>query len=363
MGRLTASLFLTALLVAGALLVVGVPQAAAGIGFRTVAAGLDRPVAVAADPGDDRLFILEQHSGKVLLQQGARRQVLLDLGSRIATGGEQGLLGIALAPDFARSRLVFLNFTDTTGATRIERYRLSRGRLVDRVVYLRVRQPFANHNGGHLVFGPDGKLWVGLGDGGSGGDPGDRAQNPQSLLGKMLRLDPARPGARPAVWALGLRNPWRYSFDGTTLWIGDVGQGAWEEIDRVDSTVAPGVNFGWNRYEGSRPYEGGPAVELPRYQAPIAEYSHAVGCSVTGGIVIRDPQLPLLHQRYIYADYCSGRVWTLPANAIAARRPREITDQLGGPLKGIVSFGEDGAGRPLVVLEQGRVLRLVETTS
>lgn len=363
MGRLTASLFLTALLVAGALLVVGVPQAAAGIGFTTVATGLDRPVAVVADPGDDRLFILEQHSGKVLLQQGARRQVVLDLGSRIATGGEQGLLGIALAPDFARSRLVFLNFTDTTGATRIERYRLSQGRLVDRVVYLRVRQPFANHNGGHLAFGPDGKLWVGLGDGGSGGDPGDRAQNPQSLLGKMLRLDPARPGARPAVWALGLRNPWRYSFDGTTLWIGDVGQGAWEEIDRVDSTVAPGVNFGWNRYEGSRPYAGGPAAELPRYQAPIAEYSHAVGCSVTGGIVIRDPQLPLLHQRYIYADYCSGRVWTLPANANAARRPREITAQLGGPLKGIVSFGEDGAGHPLVVLEQGRVLRLVETTS
>jgi glucose/arabinose dehydrogenase len=361
MRRIAAYLLVTTLLLAGALLVVGVPQARAEVGFRTVATGLDRPVAVAAAPGDARLFLLEQHSGKVLLQQGARRQVVLNLGSRIAKGGEQGLLGIALAPDFSRSRRVFLNFTDTAGATRIERYRLSRGRLIDRVVYLRVRQPFANHNGGHLAFGPDGKLWVGLGDGGSGGDPGDRAQNPQSLLGKMLRLDPARPGARPTVWALGLRNPWRYSFDGTTLWIGDVGQGAWEEINRVSSTLAPGVNFGWNRYEGSRPYGDGPAVDLPRYQAPIAEYSHDAGCSVTGGIVIRDPQLPLLNQRYVYADYCSGRVWTLPANAQAARRPREITDQLGGPLKGIVSFGKDGADRPLVVLEQGRILRFVDT--
>lgn len=362
MGRLIASLLLTTLVVAAALLVAGAPQAAAGIGFRVVATGLDRPVAVAADPGDGRLFILEQHSGRVLLQQGARRRIVLDLGSRISKGGEQGLLGIALAPDFARSRLVFLNFTDTAGATRIERYRLSGGRLVERVAYLRVRQPFANHNGGHLAFGPDGKLWVGLGDGGSGGDPGDRAQNPRSLLGKMLRLDPARPGARPAVWALGLRNPWRYSFDGTTLWIGDVGQGAWEEIDRVSTTMAPGVNFGWNRYEGSRPYSSGPAIDLPRYQAPIAEYSHDVGCSVTGGIVVREPQLPLLHQRYVYADYCSGRVWALPANGMGAARPREITDPFGGPLKGIVSFGVDGAGRPLVVLERGRVLRVVATS-
>ena len=325
-----------------------------------VASGLDRPVAVAAAPGDARLFVVEQYTGRVLLLKQGRRTVLLDLGTRISTGGEQGLLGIALAPDFRRSGHMVLNYTDVRGDTRIVRYTLRGTRLVASVLLLKVEQPFDNHNGGHVAFGPDGRLWVGLGDGGSAGDPGNRAQNPRSLLGKLLLLDVDRPGSPPQIWALGLRNPWRYSFDGTTLWIGDVGQDAFEEVNRVDTRLPVGTNFGWPRYEGLRPFRTPAQAQPPRYAAPIAEYPHAQGCSVTGGIVIRDARLGALDRHYVYADYCSGRVWMLPANAPGRGAvPTDITQRLGGPLEGIVSFGVDGARRPLVVMKDGRLLRLV----
>lgn len=328
--------------------------------LQVVADGFDQPVAVAAAPGDPRLFVIEQHTGRVLLVERGRRSVLLNLGRRISTGGEQGLLGIALAPDFGRSGHVVLDYTDTRGATHVVRYTLRGTRLVAPALLLKVAQPFANHNGGHVVFGPDGRLWVGLGDGGSAGDPGNRAQNPRVLLGKLLRLDVDRPGSSPQVWATGLRNPWRYSFDGRMLWIGDVGQDAFEEVNRVDTRAPAGVNFGWPRYEGLHEYRNPDQTAPARYVAPIAEYSHDQGCSITGGIVVHDARLGALDDHYVYADFCSGRLWMLPADAPARGAvPTEITERLGGPLGGLASFGTDGAGRPLVVLLDGRVLRLV----
>ncbi len=328
-----------------------------------VGRGFARPVAALSPaPLDPRIFVAEQHTGQIhVITNGTRADAaVLDLGDRISTGEEQGLLGMAFAPDFPQTGNVFVNYTDTDGTTHVARFTLigDQAALASEVEYLTVEQPWPNHNGGHLAFGPDGMLWVGLGDGGGAGDPENRAQSPEYLHGKMLRLDPADPSVPPDVWGLGLRNPWRYSFDGDALWIGDVGQSGVEEIDRVPSTRPAGVNFGWPIFEGDRRYRDDNAVEPERYAEPVSQYDHADGCSVTGGLVVRDPGLPALDGQYIYADYCSGHIWAIAADVEPGTPARELSDAFGGMIPNIVSFGTDGDGRILVTVHDGRILRL-----
>jgi glucose/arabinose dehydrogenase len=217
-----------------------------------------------------------------------------------------------------------------------------------------VAQPYPNHNGGQVAYGRDGLLYVGMGDGGSGGDPGNRAQNPSSRLGKILRLNPARPGVRPALVALGVRNPWRFSFDRANgdLWIGDVGQNAIEEVDHVAWPLRGLLNFGWSVYEGRSRFKAeklGPG----RLVGPVAQYTHADGCSITGGFVYRGAAVPSFAGRYVYGDYCSGTVWSLKlVNGKAQVRKEPFT------IENLTSFGEDAAGELYAVSGNGSLYRL-----
>jgi glucose/arabinose dehydrogenase len=313
--------------------------------------GLSSPVDVVQAPGEpNRLYVVEQ-PGRIRIVQGGRvRGTFLDVRSLVVAGGEQGLLGLAFSPSYARDRTFYVNYTARgDGSTRVVRYRAANGRALPRSAQeiLRVGQPYSNHNGGNLEFGPDKQLWVGLGDGGSGGDPEKRAQNPDTLLGKLFRLDVRQAKPTPELVAIGLRNPWRYSFDRATgdLWIGDVGQGEIEEIDRMPRATTGLVNFGWNVYEGRSRFSNetlGPGTLIQ----PIAEYTHSAGCSVTGGFVYRGNAVPRLKNRYVFGDYCSGTVWSIPARGGALRREPVEVDQL-------TSFGESLDGRTLYAVSGG----------
>jgi glucose/arabinose dehydrogenase len=286
-----------------------------------------------------------------------RREPFLDIRRLVQSGGEQGLLSVAFHPRYASNRRFFVNYTDVNGDTRVVEYR-SNGRralLGTRRQWLFVDQPYANHNGGQVVFGPDGLLYVGMGDGGSGGDPENRAQNPDALLGKLLTIDVNRSGAKPQIAALGLRNPWRFSFDRANgdLYIGDVGQSSREEIDYV-ARRGPGLeNYGWDIYEGSLSYErkepsGG------RLVFPIAEYGRGQGYSVSGGFVYRGRAVPALRGRYFYGDFGSGTIWSLKVvrgKATSLRREPVRVDSLA-------SFGEDAAGELYAVSLGGTVYRI-----
>ena len=316
-----------------------------------VVRGLQSPVDVVQAPGEpNRLYVVEQ-PGRIRIVQGGRiRGTFLDVRSLVVAGGEQGLLGLAFSPRYARDRIFYVNYTARgDGSTRVVRYRAANGRALPRSAQeiLRVEQPYSNHNGGNLEFGPDGKLWVGLGDGGSGGDPENRAQNPDTLLGKMFRLDVRQAKPTPELVAIGLRNPWRYSFDRGTgnLWIGDVGQGEIEEIDRLPRATTGLANFGWNVYEGRSRFSDatlGPGTLIQ----PIAQYTHAAGCSVTGGFVFRGNSVPRLKGRYVFGDYCSGTIWTIPARGGALRKEPVKVDQL-------TSFGESLDGATLYAVSGG----------
>ena len=324
----------------------------------TVARGLSSPVFVTQVPCEPRrLYIVEQVGRIRVVEQGKLRSApFLDIRASVVAGGEQGLLGLAFAPNYARSGRFFVNYTDRSGATVIDRYRASAGKVVpgSRRQLLRVVQPYPNHNGGHLAFGPDGKLWVGLGDGGSGGDPENRAQDMSTLLGKLFKLDVSTASPKPELVAIGLRNPWRYSFDRKTgdLWIGDVGQGAIEEVDVLRRGTTGLVNFGWDVYEGRATYEAKPLGPGTLVQ-PVAQYSHGEGCSVTGGYVYRGAAVPRLAGRYVFGDYCSGTIWSIPAAGGTARvEPVKVM--------GLTSFGEDLRGELYVVSQDdGSVSRLV----
>jgi len=332
-------------------------------------------------PGDrTRLFVVEQDGRIVVVRDG---QVLdepfLDVSSQVVSGGEQGLLGLAFAPDYARSGRLYIDYTDTNGDTRIVEYR--RGASADRADPGSARQlifqdqPESNHNGGQLAFGPDGLLYVGLGDGGGGDDqhgPIGNAQNLGTLLGKILRIDPrpgggrpyriprgnpfaGRRGAKPAIYAWGLRNPWRFSFDRKTgdLTIGDVGQDHVEEIDFRRRGTGRGANFGWRAWEGTRRED--PSLTVRRKVGPALQYTHdGGGCSVTGGYVIRDPRLPALVGRYVYGDFCVGDLFTAKLRQGGASGRRS----LGLHVSELSSFGEDLAGRVYVVSLDGPVYRL-----
>lgn len=330
------------------------------------AEGLERPIGVtnAAD-GSGQLFVNEQ-AGRVRVVDAdgqLREQPFVDLTDRISAGGERGLLGLAFHPDYGTNRRLFVNYTDREGNTVISELRASAdGQTADpdsEKVLLRVDQPYANHNGGQLAFGPDGYLYIGLGDGGSGGDPHGNGQNTNVLLGKILRIDVDSPaagdkayavpadnpfvdgGGAPEVWAFGLRNPWRFSFDAATgdLYIGDVGQNQWEEIDRLPAGSPGGANFGWNVTEGRHCYQDSSCDQRP-FILPIAEYSHDGGnCSVTGGSVYRGSAMRDLVGIYVMADYCSGRVFTLNVDE-GTTTPKQVAQTDAA----ITSFGtaEDG---------------------
>ena len=333
-----------------------------------VTRGLSNPVFVthAADRRG-RLFIVEQPGRIRIVANGTLATApFLDISSRVLAGGERGLLGLAFHPDYARNGRYFVNYTRRPdGATVIAEYRVSPDAAVsapDERVLLVIEQPYPNHNGGMIAFGADGFLYIGMGDGGAGGDPQNRAQNPQELLGKMLRIDvnrgspygipPDNPfvsgGARPEIWALGLRNPWRFSFDRQThdLWAADVGQHAWEEID----VIRRGRNYGWRLMEGSRCYN--PRRCDPQgLEPPVAEYANASGrCSITGGYVYRGAAVPRLAGLYVYADFCSGEIFALRGTTQSVLLDTTLA---------VSSFGEDEAGELYVVDHRGGVYRVI----
>ena len=348
-GVALASVLLVAATAAGASLAGG----SATPRLVVAARGLSSPVLVTQAPGEPaRLYVVEQPGRIRVVERGrVKAGAFLDVRSLVVAGGEQGLLGLAFSPRYARDRTFYVNYTaKPDGSTRVVRYRAANGQAVPGSAHelLRVDQPYANHNGGNLVFGPDGRLWVGLGDGGSGGDPENRAQSSDSLLGKMLRLDVSKAQPTPELAAIGLRNPWRYSFDRKTgdLWIGDVGQNEVEEIDRLPRGTTGLVNFGWSVYEGRQRYSDrtlGPG----RLIQPVAQYTHAQGCSVTGGYVYRGKAVPRLFGRYVFGDYCSGTIWSIAAGGGAVRSEPVQVPQLtsfGESLNGSTLYAVSGSG-------------------
>jgi len=333
-----------------------------------VFSGLEKPLwLTGAGDGTERLFIVVQ-SGTIYVARDGKilDQPFLDI-SDLASGPhtklgytERGLLGLAFHPAFAQNGFFFIHYTDRQGNTVLARYQVSsdnpdRADPASGSILLTQEQPYANHNGGTIAFGPDGMLYMGLGDGGSAGDPLGAGQNPQTLLGKILRLDVdsgapyaipadnpyASGGGLPEIWALGLRNPWRFSFDQLTgdLYIADVGQNEWEEVNFLAAGSSGGSNFGWNYREGSQPYQGEPPATLSLAD-PIVEYPHSVGCSVSGGVVIRDANLPEWQGVYIYGDFCTGRVWGLLPTGSGTWQNRELFKTGFN----ISSFGEDDLG-------------------
>ncbi len=333
-------------------------------------AELQQPVAMAVRPGDQAVYVAEQTGAVRALRDGKVDPTpVVDISAQVTAGGEQGLLGLAFSPD---GRFLYLDFTDTAGDSRVVELTM-RGRQADPGslrLLLRVDDPFANHNGGQLAFGPDRLLYIAFGDGGGGGDPLGSGQSLDTLLGKILRIDPrpaggrpyrvpadnpfvGRGGARPEIWSYGLRNPWRFSFDPATgdMWIGDVGQNAWEEVDH-EPAGSGGRNYGWNRREGRHDFEG----ERPAGAVdPVIEYGREGGaCTVIGGSVYWGRRIPGLRGAYLYGDYCAG--WVRAAR-VRGGRVAEQRD-LGLSVPGLTSFGVDPAGELYAMSLSGPVYRL-----
>jgi len=352
-----------------ALLAAALPAAAGGAGqqsqlrMRPFASGLDSPVFVGAprsEPG--KLYVVEQPGViRVLVNGRLRAQPFLDIRNLVQSGGEQGLLSVAFHPNYAKNHRFFVYFNDKTGDVRVFEFRSNGtvGLPNTAKSLLRVgHRQYSNHDGGQLEFGPDGRLYAGTGDGGSGGDPNNHSQNLGSRLGKLLRLNVNKPGARWQIVGYGLRNPWRFSWDRVTrdLYIGDVGQGDWEEVDVRTPAQQRGLNnYGWRVYEGRARYQDG---QQPNSRGtlvfPIVTYPHSQGCSISGGYVYRGRAVPSARGRYFYGDYCSGTIWSL----------RSVKGKLRGvrrePFKvsGLSSFGEDSAGELYAVSLNGSIYRL-----
>jgi glucose/arabinose dehydrogenase len=332
--------------------------AAKGVALRRVGT-FESPTYLTAPNGDGRrLFVLEQAGTIRVVRDGKKLGApFLDLRADVQAGGERGLLGMAFAPDYATSGLFYVYFTGLDGDIRIQEFRRAtadRANRGSRRELLRIEHSaFTNHNGGQLAFGPDGRLYAGIGDGGSEGDPNRTAQNPRLLLGKILRFDAAP--TRAEVFALGLRNPWRFSFDRANgdMTIADVGQDQYEEVDFVNWRNAAGRNYGWSRFEGRHVYHGGPTP--PNYVPPVLEHSHSEGwCSITGGYIVRDRSLTSLYGRYVYGDYCNAALWSATLGP-----DRAIGDSpIGLRVPALSSFGEDGRGRVYAVSLNGPVYRL-----
>ena len=330
-------------------------------GLRLIRIGtFNAPTHLTAPPKDRRrLFVAEQQGTiRVLVDRRIRKTPFLDLRSDVLAGGERGLLSMAFAPDYAKSRLFYVYFTGHDGDIHIQEFRTSKGdpnradRSTRRELIRVEHSEFSNHNGGQLAFGPGGFLYAGIGDGGSGGDPHNHAQDKGSLLGKIVRWGASRSG-RPAVFAYGLRNPWRFSFDRLThdLVIADVGQSAVEEVDFAKAGTGPGRNDGWRVFEGRSRYTSGSA---PGAVFPVIQRFHSQGsCSITGGYVVRDRSLGSLYGRYLYGDYCD------PALRSARLSPGKATGdhKIGLGVPALSSFGEDARGRVYAVSLNGPVYR------
>ena len=353
-------------LAATAIAVVGAATLLAGsasgrdtaFGSRAFASGFDSPVLLTFAPGEPKIRYVVEQSGRVIRLQGGRRSVFLDVSRQVEYGGEQGLLGLAFHPKYATNRLFYVAYTSSGGQNVVVRYR-SNGRTAvksSKKVLFAEDDPYGNHNGGHVAFGSDGMLYTSIGDGGAGGDPEDRAQNMDSPFGKLLRLDVDKPGASWEIAGLGLRNPWRFSFDRATgdLYIGDVGQGALEEVDFTPAQ-SPGLeNYGWNLYEGSRRYESGRAGP-GELVFPVHEYGRSGGnCTVVGGYVYRGRARPAERGRYVFGDYCTGIVWSFRIKSGAATSVRREPFRISS----LSSFGEDAAGELYAVSLDGTIYRI-----
>jgi glucose/arabinose dehydrogenase len=338
------------------------PPAGAATRLARIMTGLAQPVQVAQAPGDGgRLFIVLK-GGRILIDQAGQRLAhpFLNISSLVSTGGEQGLLSMAFDPAYARTGRLYVSYTNAAGDSRVAQYRVEPrhpniANPFSRRILLAADQPFANHNGGDLAFGPGGHLFMGFGDGGSEGDPDLNGQRRTGALSKILRMDVNAPRPRATMYAYGLRNPWRFSFDRATggLWIGDVGQDRWEEIDHLPAHLGPGTNFGWSAYEGRHVFKR-QSIRGRTLRFPVAEYSHAGGnCSVTGGYVYRGTKIPTLRGYYLFADFCSGRIWRLRPGGGAAEM------SISRQVRQITSFGEGVAGELYVVSLAGSVYKIV----
>jgi glucose/arabinose dehydrogenase len=347
----------------------------------TVASGLSSPLDLQAPPGDKtRLFVAER-GGRIRIVKNGQllASPFLDLSGRISSGGERGLLGLAFHPRYSENGRFFVNYTDPNGDTHVSEFRVSSsdpdaGDGGSERVLLTVDQPFSNHNGGGLAFGNDGMLYAGLGDGGSGGDPLGNGQNLGTRLGKLLRLDVdrsdlvppdnpfvTRAGAAREIWAYGLRNPWRFSFDRATgdLYIGDVGQDAYEEIDVETAPRRGGQDYGWNIMEGTHCYNAA-SCSTASLTMPVLDYGHDAGCSVTGGVVYRGCRMPGYAGTYFYGDYCTAFVRSFRYQNGSVSDQRDWSNALGSGLSRISSFGTDAEGEVYILdLSRGTVNKVV----
>jgi len=347
------------------------------------ASGLSSPVCI-VNAGDSRLFVADQRGYiRIVSSSGIiNTQPFLDITNRVVYGGERGLLGIAFHPNFKSNGFFYVNYVGNGDSTHISRFKVSTSdaNVADpqsELKLMTIFQPYQNHNGGDLNFGPDGFLYIGLGDGGSGGDPGNRAQNPKEFLGKMLRIDVDHespyvlPSTNPffnsiatkgEIWALGLRNPWRFSFDRLTgdLWIGDVGQDVFEEIDFQSVDSKGGENYGWRCYEGNQTYNSSGCSSVSLMTFPIYTYPHGDECSITGGYVYRGSSLSPYYGSYFFADYCSDRIWTL--HKVSGIWVREDFGQFTG--NNFSTFGEDVNGQLYIAgIKSGKIFRINDLTT
>ena len=352
---LAASAALTALL---ALAVAAAPGAGPGFGRVAVARGFNSPLLLTYAPGDAKALYIVEQPGRILRLVRGHRRVFLDIRSQVDFGGERGLLGLAFSPHYQRDHLFYVAYTTKTQNV-VARYQARSGRAdpTSAKLLLSVPDPYSNHNGGNLAFGPDGLLYTSIGDGGSAGDPENRAQDPNSLFGKLLTLDVSKSDAHWTMAALGLRNPWRFSFDRATgdLYIGDVGQNEVEEIDYTLRSSPGLVNYGWNLYEGSRRFNSDTQQGPGTLVFPAFEYTHEGGnCTVIGGYVYRGKERPSLGGRYIFGDYCSGAIWSLRISGGKAQGVRRERFRIPG----LTSFGQDAAGELYAVDGDGVIYKL-----
>ncbi len=342
-----------------------------------VAEGFRQPLYLTnAGDGSNRLFVVGQQGQIWLIENGqVLDETFLDIRGRVnSNANEQGLLGLAFHPNYENNGFFFINYTDSSGATTVSRFSLTddanRADPDSESIVIQIEQPFSNHNGGHIEFGPDGYLYIGMGDGGSAGDPRGNGQNPNTLLGALLRIDvdssapyaipPDNPyvegGGRAEIWAIGLRNPWRFSFDSHNddLFIGDVGQHIWEEIDYLPAGISGGANFGWNYFEGNHPYQGSPPPNFD-HLPPVAEYDHSNSrCSITGGLLYRGSLMPEMWGVYLFGDFCNGEIFALVQDNDGRWQSESIYNL---PLL-ITSFGEDESGEIYLLDRNGGLYNL-----